>query len=385
MITSWRLFYLLLVFTTFFVRCSGNNKIKTDLENLLPGFIKDSIYLSSDNPFSKEKAELGRHLFYDRRLSINNTKACASCHAQDFSFTDSYNRSIGAFGDLHQRNAKPLINIVFEKFLTAADSTIHFPESQINKPMFNEHPVELGVKGNENEILERIKTDKYYPELFKRAFPSVQDPVTIKNIQYAITTFVKTILSFNSPYDKYVFRKDSAALSKQALNGMKLFFSTKLNCSSCHGGENFSTPDLKMANGETDFYLNTGLYNLDGKGSYPAYDQGLIVLTKNPADMGKYKVPTLRNLAFTSPYFHDGSAATLDEVIAVYENGGRNILAGKIKVDGRNNPYKHTLVNGFKLNSQERKELLSFLLSLSDSSVLKNPAYANPFSDDETK
>jgi cytochrome c peroxidase len=251
--------------------------------------------------------------------------------------------------------------------------------------MFNQHPVELGVKGNENEILKRIKTDKYYPLQFKKSFPSELNPVSIKNVQYAITTFIKTILSFNSPYDNYFFRKDNASLSKQAINGMKLFFSPKLNCSSCHNGINFSTPLLKTANDETVFYFNTGLYNLDGKGSYPAYDRGLIVLTKNPADMGKYKVPTLRNLEFTAPYFHDGSAATLDEVIAVYENGGRNILTGQIKGDGRNNPFKHPLVKGFNLNSQERKELITFLLSLSDSSVLKNPAYANPFSDDETK
>jgi cytochrome c peroxidase len=385
MITIRQLFYLLLFFATFFVKCSGNGRAKTGLEALLPGYIKDSIYLSSDNPFSKEKAELGRHLFYDRRLSINNTKACSSCHAQEFSFTDSYSRSIGALGDLLQRNAKPLINIVFEKYLTAADSAIHFPESQINNPLFNEHPVELGLRGNEQEMLKRIKRDKYYQQQFKKAFSSERNPVSLKNVQYAIAAFVKTILSFNSPYDNYVFRKDSAALGKQAINGMKLFFSEKLNCSSCHSGINFSTPQLKMANGETDFYFNTGLYNLDGKGSYPAYDQGLIALTKIPADMGKYKVPTLRNLAFTAPYFHDGSAATLDEAIAVYENGGRNMLAGQLKGDGRNNPYKHTLVNGFNLNSQERKELLSFLLSLSDSSVLKNPAYANPFSDDETK
>jgi cytochrome c peroxidase len=385
MITIRQLIYLLLVITTFFARCSGKNRAKTDLENLLPGFIKDSIYLSSANPFTKDKAELGRYLFYDRRLSINNTKACASCHAQEFSFTDSYSRSIGALGDLHQRNAKPLINIIFEKFLTAADSAIHFPESQINNPMFNEHPVELGVKGNENEILERIKTDKYYQQQFKRAFPSERNPESIKNIQYAISTFVKTILSFNSPYDNVVFRKDSAALSKQEINGMNLFFSANLKCSSCHSGINFNTPLLKTVNGETDFYFNTGLYNLDGKGSYPAYDQGLIALTKNPADMGKYKVPTLRNLAFTAPYFHDGSAATLDEVITVYENGGRNIPEGQIKGDGRNNLFKHPLVSGFKLNSQERKDLVAFLLSLSDSSVLKNQAYANPFSDDETK
>ncbi len=379
------LIYFLLIVTTVFISCSQNKKEKTDFKSLVPAFINDSIYFSSDNPFTKEKAELGRYLFYDRRLSINNTKACASCHAQEFAFTDSYNRSIGAFGDLHQRNAKPLINIVFEKYLTAADSTIHFPERQINNPMFNEHPVELGMKGNENKILEKIKADKYYQQQFKTVFSTEQNPVSIKNIQSAITSFVKTILSFNAQYDNYTFQKDTTAISQAAVNGMKLFFSAKLNCSSCHAGINFSTPLIKTASGTIDFYFNTGLYNLDGKGSYPIYDQGMFDITNNPADIGKYKVPTLRNLAFTAPYFHDGSAATVDEVIAVYEEGGRNVLKGQVKGDGRKNPYKHPLVSGFKLNSQERKDLVSFLLSLSDSSVLKNPAYANPFSDDETK
>ena len=379
------LLYFPLLSTVFFISCSGNIKEKAYFKSLLPEFVTENIYLDTDNIFTKEKAELGRYLFYDRRLSINNTKACASCHAQEFSFTDSYNRSIGALGDLHQRNAKPLINIIFEKYLTAADSTLHFPEMQINNPMFNEHPIELGMKGNENRILDELKDDKHYQQQFKTAFPDERSPVTIKNIQYAITTFVKTIFSFNSPYDNYVYLGDIKAISQSAINGKELFFSSKLNCKACHGGINFSTPDLKNSDGSSVFYFNTGLYNLDGKGSYPEYDQGLIDMTNNPADMGEYKVPTLRNLAFTAPYFHDGSAATLEDVIAVYENGGRNILTGQVKGDGRNNLYKHPLISGFKLNLQERKDLISFLLSLSDSSVLKNPAYANPFSDDETK
>ncbi len=384
MMTARNILYLLLLFLICFAGCTENKNNEAKFRALLPGFITDSIYFDQDNPFSKQKAELGRHLFYDRRLSVNNTKACASCHAQEFSFTDNYNRSIGAFGDLHQRNARPLINIILNKYLTAADPSLHFPEKQINNPMFNEHPVELGIKGNEHTILGRIRSDKYYQQQFKKVFPGEQDPVSIKNIQYAIATFVKTILSFNSPYDNYRYKKDSTAMNQQAINGMKLFFSDKLNCSSCHGGSDFNTPVLKDAKGGIDFYFNTGLYNVDGKGSYPGYDQGLIKVTGISADMGKYKVSTLRNLAFTAPYFHDGSATMLDDVITVYENGGRNMQAGE-KGDGRNNPYKHPLVTGFKLNSQERRDLVNFLLSLSDSSVLKNPAYANPFSEDETK
>jgi cytochrome c peroxidase len=364
--------------------CNCNNQPKDGFEEFIPDFIKDSIYLNPENRFSNEKAALGRYLFYDRRLSVNNTKACASCHAQEFSFADNYNRSIGALGDLHRRNAKPLINIVFEKYLTAADSSIHFPETQINNPMFNEHPVEMGVSGNEEIILNRIKKDKYYNLQFKKAFPEAEEPVSFKNIQYNITSFIKTILSFNSAYDNYLFKKDNKAMSNEQLKGMKLFFSTELACSSCHGGINFSAPSVKNTKGAAEFFFNTGLFNTDNHGGYPSYDQGLADITKNPADIGKYKVPLLRNLAFTAPYFHDGSAATLYDVLEVYESGGRNVLTGTYKGDGRNNPYKHPLIKGFKLNSQERKELISFLLSLSDSSVLKNPAYANPFSDDET-
>jgi len=378
-----KVFVSVSVLSSGLINCTTQKKKKS--ENLVPDFVKDSVYLSNENIFTKEKAVLGRHLFYDWRLSINNTKACASCHAQEFSFTDSYSRSIGALGDLHQRNAKPLINIIFEKYLTAADSTLHFPEQQMNNPMFNEHPVELGIKGNEEEILERFATDGYYQQKFKSIFSEEEKPVTIKNIQYCIASFVKTIIALNSPYDKYIVNNDKTALNEEQHRGRKLFFSNALTCNSCHGGINFSTPALKNKDGITEYYFNTGLYNLNTKGSYPLLDQGLMAITKNPADMGKYKVPTLRNLAFTAPYFHDGSAATLEDVIAVYENGGRTILSGENKGNGRTNRNKHPLIKEFKLNSQERKDLISFLLSLSDSSVLINPAYANPFSDDETK
>lgn len=386
MLRKW---YLILSFlAAIFFSCNlfyKNERKNDDLKRLLPSFVRDSIYLDPENPFSQAKAELGRYLFYDRRLSINNTKACASCHAQEFSFTDSYNRSIGALGDLLQRNSRPLINIIFNKYLTAADSTLHFPEQQINNPMTNEHPVEMGIKGNEAMILQRLKADDIYREKFGKCFPEEKDPFTIKNIQWVITSFLKTIFSFDSPYDQYAFEKKQAVLNESQKKGMQLFFSDSLQCTNCHGGINFSTPSLKDENGNTAFYFNTGLYNMDDRGSYPGYDQGLIELTKNPGDMGKYKVPTLRNLAFTAPYFHDGSAATLEDVISGYENGGRNISTGSFAGDGRRNPYKHPMISGFHLNSQQRKELINFLLSLTDSSICRNPNYANPFKDDETK
>ncbi len=351
----------------------------------IPRHIKDSIFFSEENLFTPEKAELGRYFFYDRRISSNQTKSCASCHDPNFSFTDGYRRSIGVMGDLHQRNAPPLINLVYYKYLTAADSSMHFPEDQINNPMFRRHPEELGWKGNEEKILGRLKTDTFYRRKMKEIFPLDQDPFTVRHIQFCIASFVKTILSFDSPYDKYAFANNQYALNEVQINGMTLFFSERLACSRCHGGINFSTPSLNNNTGETNYFFNTGLYNIEGKGLYPAYDQGLFELTDNFSDMGKFRVPTLRNLAFTAPYFHDGSAATLEEVILIYEEGGRNNDAGPFAGDGRRNPLKSPLLNGFRLTSQERTDLISFLMSLSDTSIRNNSYYANPFKEDETK
>ena len=343
----------------------------------LPAQITDSAYLYPKNDFTVEKEELGRYLFYDRRLSINNSKACATCHAQEFAFTDRYNRSIGALGDLHQRNSRPLFNLILNAYLTAADSTLHFPEQQIVNPMFSTHPVELGWTGNEKLLLSKIGNDSLYQRLFAKAFPKEENPVTVQNIQASISSFIKNIFSFSSAYDRYL-AGDTNALSESEKKGKALFFADSLRCVACHGGINFNHP-----NGN-DFF-NIGLYNLQGKGNYPEYDQGLFTLTHNPADRGKHKVPTLRNLVFTAPYFHDGSTLTIEEVINVYEQGGRKIDSGIYKGDGRMNPNKSSLISGFKLNSQQRLDLINFLFSLTDSSLIKNPAYSNPFHYDETK
>jgi len=315
--------------------------------HLVPARVKDSIYLNASNPPSAEKIKLGRYLFYDNRISVNNTKACASCHDPKFSFTDSYRRSIGAYGDLTEHNAPPLINLIFNRYFTAADTALHFPEQQINNPMFHDQPVELGWKRNEEEMLKRFRANTFYGQQFKLAFPGEKDPVSVKNIQQSITSFIKTILSFQSAYDDYFYRDKKNALNESAVRGMQLFQSSGLKCGQCHGGVNFNQPVFQ---------------------SLPHFTTGLSV------DSAKFKVPTLRNLAFTAPYLHDGSAETLLRVIELYEAGGQAPV---------NN--KHPFIKGFKLNSQERNDLLSFLLSLSDSSVLKNPEYADPFSEGETK
>ncbi len=361
--------FAVIILLLFITTCSQNKAeyFKDSISNFYPAYIKDPVYLDSQNTFSIAKATLGRYLFYDRRLSVNNTKACASCHAQQFAFTDSYSRSIGSMGDLHQRNSKPLVNIIFEKYLTSADSTLHFPEYQLHNPMFNTDPIEMGWAGNEKMIIERIKKVALYDSLFKVAFPS-QTAFTIKNIQFAISSFVKTITSFNSPYDRFLYQNDSTALSPSQKKGMVLFNSSKLNCSFCHGGPNFSKPSLQNHN----YYFNTGIL----KSAQLPIDSGLYVCTKKPMDIGAFKVPTLRNLAFTAPYFHNGSVHSLYDVIAMYE--------GASSSQPNDTLQKNQFISGFKLTSQERDDLVAFLLSLSDSSVIVNPQYANPFSEDET-
>ncbi len=345
----------------------------------------ETIMYSCNNKVPKEtinqdKITLGRYLFYDRRLSINNTKSCGTCHNPAFAFTDGYKRSLGAFADLHQRNTEPLFNLAQQKYFTAADSSIHSVLQQMNNPLFKTTPAEMGVKGSEDIILERLKKEKIYISLFSK----IDDQITWQNIKSAIASFELSLVSNNSAYDKFI-NGDQSALSQSAKKGMELFNSASLKCKSCHGGENFSTPLLANERKDTSYYFNTGLYNTDGKGSYPSYDQGLYQFTLVLNDMGKFRVPTLRNLAFTAPYYHDGSAASLTEVIENYARGGRLIKEGIYKGDGKTNTYKHAFINGFVLNETNKLDLINFLLSLSDPSFVNNPNYQNPFTEDETK
>ena len=324
--------------------------------------------------------QLGRYLFFDRRLSVNNTRSCATCHNPQFAFTDGYKRSLGVYADLHQRNTQPLFNLAYLKYFTAADSTLHSPLQQMDNPLFNNHPAEMGVKSNEEKIIQKIKADENYRQLFS----SIKTEISWKNIKNFISLFINALRSGNSPYDMFK-QGDSTALTTAQKRGMQLFFSAELKCASCHGGFNFSTPSVTDEKGDTSFYFNTGLYNMDGIGAYPAYDEGLYQFTKNTTDMGKFRVPSLRNLVFTAPYFHDGSAASLTEVVDGYADGGRKIEEGIYKGDGSKNPFKHPLISGFSISESDKINLISFLQSISDTGFVNNPAYQNPFTGDETK
>jgi cytochrome c peroxidase len=368
-----------LIFVTMFLK----SKTKILLYIIITCFCCTKIISACKNSSQSTNSpitNLGGYLFFDRRLSINNTRSCGTCHNPQFAFTDGYKRSLGAFADLHQRNTQPLFNLSYLKYFTAADSTLHSPLQQMNNPLFNTHPIEMGVKGNEETILNKIREDKLYQELFSKA----NSEITFENIKFAISNFIFSLQSTNSNHDKYI-KGDTNALNKSEKRGKDLFFSSELKCVTCHGGFNFSTPSITNEKGDTLFYFNTGLYNIDDKGAYPQYDQGLFQFTKNKADMGKFRVPTLRNLAYTAPYLHDGSAASLMEIINIYANGGRKITSGINKGDGKSNPYKHSFISGFFISETDKLDLNNFLLSLSDSSFIQNKNYQNPFTEDETK
>lgn len=329
---------------------------------------------SYNSLYENQQTDLGRYLFYDIRISWNQSKSCGTCHNPNFSFTDGYKRSLGIYADVLQRNTAPLFNLSELKYLTVADSNIKTLIRQIDNPLFNEHPLEMGVRGHENEILERFKRDKFY----KLQFEKLKMSINWQNIKLTITKFVNSLKSYQSPYDQYL--KGTYTMTDQQKRGMNLFYSDSLACSKCHSGINFSEPTFLNKNNKVEYYYNTGLYNVNEKNEYPQYDTGLSQVTHNQEDMGKFRVPSLRNLTFTAPYYHDGSAESLMEVIRNYERGGRLINNGQYKGDGFYNRYKHPLIKGFNLTTSDRISLVKFLETLSDTNFIHNTKYQDPIS-----
>jgi len=332
----------------------------------------------ADNPMSDVKVELGRRLFYDTRLSVNNTMSCASCHLQALAFTDGKPHAIGATGITHPRSSMTLVNVAYASRLTWANPLLSHLEDQALTPLFGDNPVEMGMSGHENELTEMLKSDEYYGEALRKAFPADQDPYSIVNTVRSVSAFVRTIISIDSPYDRYL-NGDNDAISGQALEGMELFFSERLECFHCHGGFNF-TDSTTHANANVDRvgYHNTGLYNIDDAGAYPADNTGMYDMTGQRRDMGRFKAPTLRNIAVTAPYMHDGSVLTLEDAISHYERGGRLLVEGAYSGDGRRNPFKSEFVRGFELSDIERDALLAFLDALTDQAVLTDARFSNP-------
>jgi cytochrome c peroxidase len=279
------------------------------------------------------QAELGRRLFYDRRLSGNGTQSCGTCHEQRRAFTDGRATAIGSTGQRHSRNTMTLTNVAYNATFTWSDASVRSLEQQARVPLFGTHPVEMGMGGNEREVMQRLRADAEYAPLFKAAFPASRRPMSLGNVIRAIAAFERTLISGRSPYDRLVFSNEEQALSAEAWRGMKLFFSTRVGCAECHGGLNFSGP-MQHAGAPR-----------------PAPRQ-----ISNGVTEGLFRVPTLRNITLTGPYMHDGRFETLEAVVEAY-NARRRL----------------------DLTSTERKELIAFLHSLTDTEFIADERFSDPW------
>ncbi|MEO1403876.1 MAG: MbnH family di-heme enzyme [Cyanobacteria bacterium J06635_1] len=343
----------------------------------LPAWVPKPV-VPAENPMTAAKVELGRHLFYEPRLSVTGDFSCGTCHLQKLAFTDGKPTSVGATGEVHPRNSMSLTNAGYNSVQTWANPLMQHLEQQMLVPMFGEEPVELGMAGRENELLQTLSDDPVYLERFRTAFGG-DEPVSVRNVTLAIAAFERTLNSFNSPYDCYRYGGDPSAISASAKRGEALFNSERLECFHCHSGLNFSDSTRHERSGFTEIaFHNTGLYNIDGSGAYPPNNTGVEEITHNASDMGRFRAPTLRNIALTAPYMHDGSVATLEEAIEHYEAGGRTIDQGPYAGVGSQNPFKSSFLKGFSLTATEKQDLTAFLQSLTDETFITNPTLSDP-------
>lgn len=293
------------------------------------GLDKDAVVIPADNPLTKEKVELGRILFFDKRLSKDGTIACASCHLPSKAYTDGKPVSSGIRGLKGGRSAPTAINRVFAagQFWDGRAASL---EEQSIGPFVS--PVEHGFI-NHDEMIAKMKKIAGYRKLFKEVFGT---DVTIDGVGKAIASFQRTIVSGNSPADRFDFGGEQEALTEDAKRGLELFRG-KARCTRCHS--NFTFSDEKFHNIGIGWDTNT-------------VDLGRYMVTKNPEDIGAFKTPTLREISRTAPYMHDGRFKTLEEVVNFYNNGG-------IK-----NPHQDNTIIALELTEEEKKDLVSFLRSL---------------------
>jgi cytochrome c peroxidase len=284
----------------------------------------------ANNPYSLEKVELGRLLYYDKRLSADESVACASCHSPQFAFTDGSAVSTGIKQQKGGRSAPTVINRAYS-LAQFWDGRAGSLEEQAKGPMAN--PIEMG--NTHAGIVSKLKAIPGYRPLFAKAFGS--EGIDIDRAAMAIASFERTVLSGNAPYDKYKKLRNPKAMSPDQLRGMSVFFD-KAKCDKCHEGANFT--------------LNA-FANLGVGSDKPQPDVGRFAVTKNPRDWGAFKTPTLREIEHTAPYMHDGSLKTLEEVVDFYNKGG---------IKNRNLDEN---IKELKLTDAEKKDLVAFMKALS--------------------
>jgi cytochrome c peroxidase len=300
---------------------------------------------------SDAKVTLGQWLFFEPRLSVTGTHSCASCHDPARAFTDGRAFAIGATGEKTRTNAMSLTNVAYNVSFGWTNPGVRSLEDQMREPMLNDHPVELGLKGREAQVVAALTSEPSYRESFTKAFPEARGQFELEHIIKSIAAFERTLISGRSPFDRYVFEGHHDALGEDAKLGMALFYSERLGCGACHSGFNFSGAwrDSQGATAEPSF-------------------------ANNGVDKAPVRVPTLRNLESTAPYMHDGSLSTLEAVLAHYERAG-------VRAKATNEQHGPTL-RAFTLTTAERRELIAFLRSLTDPTFMAglNGERTNPLS-----
>lgn len=310
----------------------------------------------ADNPMSAAKVELGRRLFYDADLSIDGTIACATCHEQHRAFAEGNATHGGVRGAQGRRNVMALANVGYLAPLTWARPDLRTLESHFLVPVLGEHPVEMGMAGREPELVRRLGADPCYRSMFAASFPEEDGRISTATIAKAVAAFERTLLSFDSPYDRYR-RGDGNAIDDAAKRGAALFFGERLHCAGCHAGPNFTDGAFHAL----------GSHGTAGTEVGPDADRGLAEASNDPADTGRFRTPGLRNAALTAPYLHDGSVRTLSQAIASH-------LAADA---GARTPRDAALPTG-SIGDGDTGDLVAFIDSLTDSGFISDPRLALP-------
>jgi cytochrome c peroxidase len=299
--------------------------------HLPPGFPEPRV--PANNPMSEAKVALGKTLFFDARLSVTGRHSCSSCHRPDLAFTDGRMRALGATGAMLPRSAMSLSYAAYGVRFGWLKPGFVSLEAQMRQPLFNRHPIEMGLGGHRRDLLRNLAADSSVAASFAGAFPAAGPPVTVTHLIQAIACYERSLIAGRSSFDRYVFGGDLAALPEGAKRGMALFYSAQTGCSVCHFGITFAGP-VALARHR----LPVAAFADTGTG-------------------GAFKVPTLRNVGRTAPYMHDGRFADLEAVLEHYEHPRRGASAGE-KIDARLRPLR--------LDSARKHDLIDFLNSLSD-------------------
>lgn len=293
--------------------------------------------IPEDNQLTIARVELGKKLFFDPILSRDFSISCATCHHPEKSFSDTVALSKGVFGRKGLRNSPSLANIAYKNqfFMDGGVPTL---ELQVTAPIQDHNEMDLNIL----DVVQRLKSEPDYVKLSMQAYNQEPSPYVITR---AIASYERTLISGNSSYDQYK-NGNETALTHSQKRGMGLFYSARTNCSSCHNGFNFTSNNFE----------NIGLYSL-------YKDSGRMRVTLNEVDRGKFIVPSLRNVAVTAPYMHDGSMESLEEVIDFFNGGGHT------------HSNKSYLVKNLSLTNQEKNDLVNFLKSLTDNEFLTKKSH----------